>query len=56
MGANNNIGVGTLLLEDRNPGLVGVQEPDAGSRDRVDLVITQIIVMGWSRVGDEDGT
>jgi hypothetical protein len=29
-----------------------VQEPDARSRDRFDLVIAQIIMMGWSRVGD----
>jgi hypothetical protein len=48
----SNIGDDTLLVEERNPSLVGLQEPEASSRDRIDLLITQIIVMGWSKVGD----
>jgi hypothetical protein len=54
VGANRCIGVGTFLVEECNPSLVVVQEPDASSRDRLDLVIerTQIVVICWSRVGD----
>jgi hypothetical protein len=29
MGADSDIGVGTLLVEKRNPSLVGVHKPDA---------------------------
>jgi hypothetical protein len=36
VGGNINIGVGTLLVEERNPSLVGVQEPDASSRQRLE--------------------
>jgi hypothetical protein len=39
-------------MEERSPSLIGVQEPYASSRDRLDLLITQIIVTGWSRVRD----
>jgi hypothetical protein len=39
-------------VEERNPSFVGVQEPDTSSRDRLDLVIIEIITRGWSRVED----
>jgi hypothetical protein len=51
-GAKGSIDDGTRLLEERSLNLVGVHEPDAGSRDRPDLVITQIIVVSWSRCED----
>jgi hypothetical protein len=35
MGADSNIGIGTLLMEKRNPSLVGVQKPDASETTEV---------------------
>jgi hypothetical protein len=50
VGAKSNLGIGTLLVKERNPGFVGVQEPDYSSRDRLDLVIVEILTRGWNRV------
>jgi hypothetical protein len=38
VGANSNIGVSTLLVEERKPSPVGVQEPNARSRDGLDHI------------------
>jgi hypothetical protein len=46
MGTDSGISAGTLLVEERNPGLVGVQKPDASET-------TQLVVATYPRWRDD---
>jgi hypothetical protein len=56
VGANSNIGVSTLLAEGRKPSPVGVQEPNASSRDGLDHIhhvridTVDVVGVGYKRI------